>query len=69
MKVKFEELKKALSWIEENCNEPAVTIEFNNTTNTTDIKCFDRKNKSVTVKVSDESTGRRTTVISEQEIL
>ena len=69
MKIKWDDLKKAVGWLESNTNEQGVTVEFNKITNTFDIKSFDRNNKPVTVKISDDSTGRHVSVISEQVII
>ena len=69
MQIKWDDFKKAVGWLEEHCNESKITVEFNNTTDSFDLKSFDRNNKPVTVKIAKENTGKHVAVISEQALL
>lgn len=67
MKIKIEDLEKALNWIKKNSNETQVNIVENPHNNSVMIKTFDRSNAEVTIMLPEE--GKVFPKITKTEIL
>lgn len=60
MKVKLEELEKAINWIKKNSNEVFVRIESQDAYGNFQLKTYDKDDREVLIKFSEEDiTGTK----------